>query len=73
MTVKEWLPEQYMDEATPPGRASPDDWVTTAGDVHALEIPQELRDHCDPIILRPGRKYGFYWLLRFREGKFHET
>jgi len=27
MTAREWLPDEYLDEVTPPWRASPDDWI----------------------------------------------
>jgi hypothetical protein len=58
--TRTWLPQDYQDEAIPPPRKSPDDWIAILpGDSYGLAPAYE--DGADPRILNDGDIVLFDW------------
>lgn len=55
---KRWVPERYVDEVTPPARATPTDWVMRRGSSFVLA---PAFDEAEPRWLRDGEVVEFSW------------
>jgi len=72
-----WIPEEYLDEVTPPGRASPSEWIEDNVAGRALAPAWDFEKSA-PIALERGQVVNFYWcdthghvLIRLqRDGSF---
>ncbi|WP_337996190.1 hypothetical protein [Oleispirillum naphthae] len=55
--VKKWVPTDYIDEVTPPGRATPDDWIVEGAGLGGF-------DETDPPMpLNEGEIVLFDWVV----------
>lgn len=63
MTGRTWLPEDYLDEEGPPGRADPSEWIKGPAPNGAFEMARAFDFDTDaPVILvKPGDVKSFYW------------
>lgn len=61
-----WIPEAYLDEVTPPGRASPDAWIERGDDGKLWIAPAWSSERTSPRLpLEEGQVVGFYWCDEF--------
>ena len=64
MTERKWVPAEYQDEVVPPGRSSPNDWITRMSDgapALASGDPSEDDDVAGRA-LKPGEVVDFDWV-----------
>lgn len=71
MKQRTWIPEAYLDEITPPGRPSPDAWLTRLpdGQICIAKAWDFAEEGNEPIKLEIGQTVGFYWCDELGEVK----
>jgi hypothetical protein len=62
---RQWVPSDYIDEISPPPRATPGAWVTSLpGDAYALAPADDL-DEATPRVLHDNDTVPFHWTEHF--------
>jgi len=76
MTDRKWMPSHYMDEAVPPARPTPSDWITRLPDgTPALASSDPYDDDAPGRPLTEGDIIDFDWTEHYgsRELTFHKS
>ena len=61
-----WIPEEYLDEVTPPGRASPDAWLEPAFEGGSqIARAWDADEDAPPIPVEEGQVVAFMWCDEF--------